>query len=75
MTITNRFKIIFYTNFWSVFKKIKDDLNRKIRWIFFDEIPDLKTTIGIILIVLGGIYIFIREKAQDQNIVTEKPLR
>ena len=44
-------------------------------WIFFDEIPDLKTTIGIILIVLGGIYIFIREKAQDQNIVTEKPLR
>ena len=44
-------------------------------WFFFNEIPDLKTTIGIILIVLGGIYIFIREKAQDQNIVTEKPLR
>ena len=27
------------------------------------------------LIVFGGIYIFIREKAQDQLIVTEKPLR
>jgi hypothetical protein len=27
------------------------------------------------LIVLGGIYIFIREKAQDQFVVTEKPLR
>jgi len=27
------------------------------------------------LIVSAGIYIFIREKAQDQSIVTEKPLR
>ena len=44
-------------------------------WYFFNEIPDLKTIIGILLIVCGGIYIFIREKAQDQNIVTEKPLR
>ena len=44
-------------------------------WYFFNEIPDLKTIVGIILIVLGGIYIFIREKAQDQSIVTEKPLR
>ena len=44
-------------------------------WFFFNEIPDIKTTIGMLLIVLGGIYIFIREKAQDQSIVTEKPLR
>ena len=44
-------------------------------WFFFNEIPDLKTLIGMILIVFGGIYIFIREKAQDQSIVTEKPLR
>jgi len=44
-------------------------------WFFFNEIPDLKTIIGIVLIVCGGIYIFIREKAQDQSIVTEKPLR
>ncbi len=44
-------------------------------WFFFNEIPDLKTIIGILLIVCGGIYIFIREKAQDQPIVTEKPLR
>ena len=28
-----------------------------------------------VLIVCGGIYIFIREKVQDQSIVTEKPLR
>ena len=43
--------------------------------IFFDGTPDLKTIIGMILIVCGGIYIFIREKAQDQSIVIEKPLR
>ena len=44
-------------------------------WYFFNEIPDSKTLIGMILIVCGGIYIFIREKVQDQSIVTEKPLR
>ena len=44
-------------------------------WIFFNEIPDLNTIIGIFFIVCGGIYIFIREKAQDKFIVTEKPLR
>jgi len=44
-------------------------------WFFFNEVPDLKTIIGIILIVCGGIYIFMREKVQEQPIVTEKPLR
>ncbi len=44
-------------------------------WFFFDEIPGIRTIFGIILIVCGGVYIFIREKAQDQSIVTEKPLR
>jgi len=44
-------------------------------WIFFDEIPSLKTLVGILIIVTSGIYIFMREKVQDQSIVTEKPLR
>ena len=44
-------------------------------WYFFNEIPDLKTIIGTLLIVCGGIYIFVREKIQNQPIVTEKPLR
>ena len=44
-------------------------------WFFFNEIPDIKTIIGMLLIVFGGIYIFVREKVQDQSIVTEKPLR
>ena len=46
-----------------------------IGWIYFNEIPSLNTVIGILIIVSSGIYIFIREKAQDQSIVTEKPLR
>ena len=46
-----------------------------IGWIFFEEIPSLRTVIGIFIIVTSGIYIFMREKAQDQSIATEKPLR
>ena len=44
-------------------------------WLYFDEIPTLSTVVGILIIVSSGIYIFIREKAQDQSIATEKPLR
>ena len=43
--------------------------------IFFNEVPKINTLIGMCLIVGGGIYIFIREKAQEQSIATEKPLR
>jgi len=46
-----------------------------IGWLYFDEIPTLTTVIGILIIASSGVYIFIREKAQDQSIATEKPLR
>ena len=46
-----------------------------IGWYYFDEIPTFSTVIGILIIVSSGIYIFIREKAQDQSIATEKPMR
>ena len=46
-----------------------------IGWIFFNEIPGVNTIVGIIIIVSCGIYIFMREKVQEQSIVTEKPLR
>ena len=46
-----------------------------IGWLYFDEIPTLSTVVGILIIISSGIYIFIREKAQDQSIATEKPLR
>ena len=46
-----------------------------IGWIYFNEIPTLNTVIGILIIVSSGIYIFMREKVQEQSIATEKPLR
>ena len=46
-----------------------------IGWLYFDEIPTLTTVIGILIITSSGVYIFMREKAQDQSIATEKPLR
>ena len=46
-----------------------------IGWFYFNEVPSLTTVIGILIIVSSGIYIFMREKVQDQSIVTEKPLR
>ena len=46
-----------------------------IGWIYFQEIPTLNTISGILIIVSSGVYIFMREKAQDQLIATEKPLR
>ena len=44
-------------------------------WIFFNEIPGMNTIVGMIIIVSCGIYIFMRERVQEQSIVTEKPLR
>ena len=44
-------------------------------WIFFNEIPGMNTIVGMTIIVSCGIYIFMRERVQEQSIVTEKPLR
>ena len=44
-------------------------------WLYFDEIPSLNTVIGILIIVSSGVYIFMREKTQNQSLATEKPLR
>ena len=44
-------------------------------WIFFNEIPGVNTIVGMIIIVSCGIYIFMRERVQEQSIATEKPLR
>ena len=44
-------------------------------WLYFDEIPSLNTVVGIFIIVCSGVYIFMREKAQNQSLATEKPLR
>jgi len=44
-------------------------------YLLFNDIPTIRTFIGVILIISAGIYIYIREKARDQYIATENPIR
>ncbi len=46
-----------------------------IGYFLFNDIPTVKTFIGVALIIGAGIYIYIREKARDQMIVTDTPNR
>ena len=46
-----------------------------IGYILFDNIPTLRTFVGVTLIIGAGIYIYIREKVRDQMIVTDTPNR
>ena len=44
-------------------------------YLVFNDIPSIRTFVGVILIISAGIYIYIREKARDQYIITENPIR
>jgi len=44
-------------------------------YLLFNDIPSVRTFIGVILIISAGIYIYIREKTRDQYIATENPIR
>ena len=44
-------------------------------YILFDNIPTLKTLIGVSIIISAGIYIYLREKIRDQLIVSDNPIR
>ena len=44
-------------------------------YLLFNEIPTLRTFIGVGCIIAAGIYIYMREKARDQYIATKTPLR
>ena len=46
-----------------------------IGYILFDNVPTLRTFIGISIIIGAGIYIYLREKVKDQMIVTDTPNR
>ena len=46
-----------------------------IGYLLFNVIPSIRTFIGVTLIISAGIYIYIREKARDQYIATENPIR
>jgi len=44
-------------------------------YLLFDDIPTIRTFIGVALIISAGIYIYIREKINEQYIATENPIR
>jgi len=46
-----------------------------IGYVLFNDVPSLRTLIGVSLIIGAGVYIYIREKARDQMIVTDSPNR
>ena len=49
-------------------------LNDK-KFILFNNIPTFRTFVGVSIIIGAGIYIYFREKAKDQLIVTDTPTR
>ena len=44
-------------------------------YFFYNEIPDVSVFIGMLLIVLSGIYIVYREQQKKQNIVSQNILK
>ena len=46
-----------------------------IGYLLFNDIPSIRTFIGVILIISAGIYIYVREKVKEQYIATENPIR
>tara|TARA_B100001029_G_C14984929_1_gene408386 strand:+ start:73 stop:1023 length:951 start_codon:yes stop_codon:yes gene_type:complete len=46
-----------------------------IGYVLFNDVPTIRTFIGVALIIGAGVYIYIREKVRDQMIVTDTPNR
>ena len=46
-----------------------------IGYLLFDNIPSIRTLTGAIIIIIAGIYIYLREKKLEQLIVTDNPIR
>ena len=44
-------------------------------YLLFNDIPTVRTFIGVALIIGAGVYIYIREKARDQMIASDTPNR
>ena len=44
-----------------------------IGYLLFNEIPTLRTFFGVSIVMIAGIYIFIREKKRDQDITLNFP--
>ena len=46
-----------------------------IGYVLFNDVPTIRTFIGVTLIIGAGVYIYLREKVRDQMIVTDTPNR
>ena len=46
-----------------------------IGYILFDNIPSIRTLLGATIIIVAGIYIYLREKTKEQLIVSYNPIR
>ena len=44
-------------------------------FILFDNIPTLRTFVGVVIIIGAGLYIYMREKTKEQLIATDTPNR
>ena len=42
---------------------------------YFNDIPSIRTFVGVSIIIGAGIYIYFREKVKDQMITTDTPTR
>ena len=46
-----------------------------IGYVLFNDVPTIRTFVGVALIIGAGVYIYLREKVRDQMIVTDTPNR
>ena len=46
-----------------------------IGYFLFDSVPSIRTLFGATIIIVAGIYIYLREKAKEQLIVSDNPIR
>ena len=46
-----------------------------IGYVLFNDVPTIRTFVGVSLIIGAGVYIYLREKVKDQMIVTDTPNR
>ncbi len=44
-------------------------------YFFYNEVPDVSVFVGMLLIVLSGIYIVYREQQKNKNIVSQTILK
>jgi len=44
-------------------------------YLLFNDIPTIRTLIGVMIIIGSGVYIYVREKVRDQMIITDTPNR